>query len=420
MNHSTETLLRIEAIFHEALGASDEERAALIEIRCGSDASLAAEVRSLLDACKAEESATASRHTSTVNGSGGMPYWKRIGPYEIDRLLGRGGMGAVYLAHRADGEFAQKVAVKIIGLPFELDVLRERFRQERQILAGLNHPNITRLLDGGVTGDGQLYLVMEYVDGVPIDSAPGDINAKLDWFRDVCAAVQYAHQNLIVHRDLKPSNILVDASGTAKLLDFGSAKFLAGVDVTRTRFNMITLSYASPEQLRGEPATTLSDVYSLGAVLYQLIAGEKPFGEDLVSRLRDEESGGITLPKVLPGDLDVIVRKALAPSPAERYSTIEQLAEDVRRFRAGEAVLAHAPSFRYQAGKFARRNKLALGAGLLLLLTMLSGIVGVLWQNRTAVAERRKAEARAEDLRKLSDSLLSEIDDAIQNSQAGE
>jgi serine/threonine protein kinase len=171
MNHSTETLLRIEAIFHEALEATDEERPAVIELRCGNGASLVAEVRSLLDACKAEESATASRHTSTINGSGGVPYRTRIGPYEIDRLLGRGGMGAVYLAHRADGEFSQKVAVKIIGLPFELDVLRERFRQERQILAGLNHPNITRLLDGGVTGDGQLYLVMEYVDGVPIDRA---------------------------------------------------------------------------------------------------------------------------------------------------------------------------------------------------------------------------------------------------------
>jgi len=414
MNQSTESLLRVEAIFHEALGVTDEERPALIEVRCGNDASLAAEVRSLLDACKAEESATASRRTNPINGSGDALDQKRIGPYEIDRLLGRGGMGAVYLAHRADGEFAQKVAVKIIGLPFELDVLRERFRQERQILAGLNHPNITRLLDGGVTGDGQLYLVMEYVNGVPIDSAPGDINAKLDWFRDVCAAVQYAHQNLIVHRDLKPSNILVDVGGTAKLLDFGSAKLLAGTDVTHTRFNMITLSYASPEQLRGEPATTLSDVYSLGAVLYQLIAGEKPFGEDVVSRLRDEESGGITLAKVLPGDLDVIVRKALAPAPAERYSTVEQLAEDVRRFRAGEAVQAHAPSFRYQAGKFARRNKLALGAGLLLLVTGLSGIVGVLWQYRTAVTERRKAETRAEDLRKLSDSLLSEIDEAIQ------
>jgi tetratricopeptide (TPR) repeat protein len=414
MNQSTESLLRVEAIFHEALGATDEERPALIEVRCGNDASLAAEVRSLLDACKAEESATASRRTNPINGSGDALNQKRIGPYEIDRLLGRGGMGAVYLAHRADGEFAQKVAVKIIGLPFELDVLRERFRQERQILAGLNHPNITRLLDGGVTGDGQLYLVMEYVNGVPIDGAPGDINTKLDWFRDVCAAVQYAHQNLIVHRDLKPSNILVEVGGTAKLLDFGSAKLLAGTDVTHTRFNMITLSYASPEQLRGEPATTLSDVYSLGAVLYQLIAGEKPFGEDVVSRLRDEESGGITLAKVLPGDLDVIVRKALAPAPAERYSTVEQLAEDVRRFRAGEAVQAHAPSFRYQAGKFARRNKLALGAGLLLLVTGLSGIVGVLWQYRTAVMERRKAETRAEDLRKLSDSLLSEIDEAIQ------
>ncbi len=179
MNQSTESLLRVEAIFHEALGVTDEERPALIEVRCGNDASLAAEVRSLLDACKAEESATASRRTNPINGSGDALDQKRIGPYEIDRLLGRGGMGAVYLAHRADGEFAQKVAVKIIGLPFELDVLRERFRQERQILAGLNHPNITRLLDGGVTGDGQLYLVMEYVNGVPIDSAPGDINAKL-------------------------------------------------------------------------------------------------------------------------------------------------------------------------------------------------------------------------------------------------
>jgi tetratricopeptide (TPR) repeat protein len=226
--------------------------------------------------------------------------------------------------------------------------------------------------------------------------------------------VQYAHQNLVVHRDLKPSNILVDASGTAKLLDFGSAKLLAGAEVTRSRFNMITLSYASPEQLRGEPATTLSDVYSLGAVLYQLIAGEKPFGEDLVSRLRNEESANIALPKPLPGDLDAIVRKALAPTPRERYPTVEQLSEDVRCFRTGEAVLAHAPSFRYQAGKFVRRNKLALGGGLLVLLTLLSGIVTTHWQYRNAVAERKKAEARAEDLRKLSDSLLSEIDDAIQ------
>jgi serine/threonine protein kinase len=411
----------LQNIFHEISSARDEERPALLESRCNGDAELRKQVEALIEASE-KEARLVEAHNASRQGPSDLldengfesSIGLRMGVYQIEKLLGRGGMGAVYLAHRADGEFAQKVAVKIIGLPFEIDVLRERFRQERQILAGLNHPNITRLLDGGVTGDGQLYLVMEYVDGVPIDQAPGDVNAKLDWFRDVCAAVNYAHQNLVVHRDLKPSNILVDANGTAKLLDFGSAKLLAGAEVTHTRFSMITLCYASPEQLRGEPATTLSDVYSLGAVLYQLITGEKPFGEDLVSRLRDEESGSISLPKPVTGDLDLIVRKALAPVPAERYSSVEQLAEDVRRFRVGDAVLAHAPSFRYQAGKFAKRNKLALGAGLLLLVTLFSGIVGVLWQYRTAVVERSKAEARAEDLRKLSDSLLSEIDEAIQ------
>jgi eukaryotic-like serine/threonine-protein kinase len=410
----------LQNIFHEVSSAPDKERSTLLEFRCNGDAELQRQVEALLEASEeathlieAHRPSRQAPSDSLDDDSFDSRTGLRMGAYQIERLLGRGGMGAVYLAHRADGEFAQKVAVKIIGLPFEIDVLRERFRQERQILAGLNHPNITRLLDGGVTGDGQLYLVMEYVDGVPIDQAPGDIEAKLDLFCDVCAAVKYAHQNLIVHRDLKPSNILVDANGTAKLLDFGSAKLLAGAEVTHSRFNMITFSYASPEQLRGEPATTLSDVYSLGAILYQLMTGEKAFGEDLVSRLRNEESGGIPLPKPVIGDLDLIVRKALAPAPAERYSSVEQLAEDVRRFRVGDAVLAHAPSFRYRAGKFARRNKPALGAGLLLLVTLISGIVGVLWQYRTAVIERRKAEARAEDLRKLSDSLLSEIDEAI-------
>jgi eukaryotic-like serine/threonine-protein kinase len=410
----------LQNIFHEVSSAPDQERPALLEFRCNGDAELRKQVEALLEASEKEALLIEAHKPSHVGPSDlldedGFESFRglRMGAYQIEKLLGRGGMGTVYLAHRADGEFAQKVAVKVIGLPFEIDVLRERFRQERQILAGLNHPNITRLLDGGVTGDGQLYLVMEYVDGVPIDAAPGDLHAKLDRFRDVCAAVQYAHQNLVVHRDLKPSNILVDVNGMVKLLDFGSAKLLAGADVTHTRFSMITLSYASPEQLRGEPATTLSDVYSLGAILYQLITGEKPFGEDLVSRLKDQESGSIPLPKPVTGDLDLIVHKALAPVPAERYSSVEQLAEDLRRFRAGEVVLAHAPSFRYQASKFAKRNKLALGAALLLLITLLSGIVGVLWQYRTAVTERRKAEARAEDLRKLSDSLLSEIDEAI-------
>jgi tetratricopeptide (TPR) repeat protein/predicted Ser/Thr protein kinase len=410
----------LKDIFHEISSAPEEERRALLEFRCDGDLDLRKKVEALLEA-SANESSLIEAHKPSRKISSDLldddsfdsSVGLRMGAYQIEKLLGRGGMGAVYLAHRADGEFTQKVAVKIIGLPFEIDVLRERFRQERQILAGLNHSNITRLLDGGVTSDGQLYLVMEYVDGVPIDQAPGDINTKLDRFHEVCEAVKYAHQNLVVHRDLKPSNILVDSEGRAKLLDFGSAKLLADAEVTQTGFNMITLSYASPEQLRGEPATTLSDVYSLGAILYQLITGEKPFGEDLVSRLRDEESGGIPLPKPVSGDLDLIIRKALALAPTMRYSSVEQFAEDVRRFRSGEPVMAHAPSFRYQAGKFARRNKLALGAGLLLLITLLSGIVATRWQYRNALAERKKAEARAEDLRKLSDRLLSEIDEAI-------
>ena len=411
----------LQNIFHQISSAPEQERSALLEFLCNGDVELRQQIEALLEASKEEEALLIealkpSHQTSSSfldDDSFDSSIGLRMGAYQMEKLLGRGGMGAVYLAHRVDGEFAQKVAVKIIGLPFEIDVLRERFRQERQILAGLNHPNITRLLDGGVRSDGQLYLVMEYVDGVPIDQASGDLNTKLDWFRDVCAAVKYAHQNLIVHRDLKPSNILVDKDGVAKLLDFGSAKLLAGAEVTQTRFNAITLSYASPEQLRGESATTLSDVYSLGAILYRLITGDNPFGEDLVSRLKEEDSGGVSLPKPISGDLGLIVRKALAPAPAERYSSVEQLSEDVRRFRAGEPVLAHAPSFRYQAGKFARRNKLGFGAGLLLLMTLLSGIVATRWQYHNVLAERRKAETRAEELRKLSDSLLSEIDEAI-------
>jgi serine/threonine protein kinase len=411
----------LQNIFHELSAVPRGERAALLALRCEADTDLRQRVEALLEASEKETAMHGVHELSSDTAPELMdfdgfnsPLGLRMGAYQIEKLLGRGGMGAVYLAHRADGEFAQKVAIKIIGLPFEIDALRERFRQERQILAGLNHPNITRLLDGGVTGDGQLYLVMEYVDGVPIDAAPGDLNAKLDWFGEVCAAVQYAHQNLVVHRDLKPSNILVDTNGAAKLLDFGSAKLLAGAEVTRSRFNMITFAYSSPEQLRGEPATTLSDVYSLGAVLYRLVSGEEPFGEDLVSRLKEQESSSLPLPKSLPGDLDAIVRKALSPAPRERYATVEQLAEDVRRFRNGDAVLAHVPSFRYQAGKLARRHRLALSAGLLILVTLLAGIVATRWQYHNAVAERKKSDVRAEDLRKLSDSLLSEIDDAIQ------
>ncbi len=267
MNHSTETLLRIEAIFHEALGVVDEQRPALIEARCGGDAALAAEVRSLVEACKAEETATASGRSNQVTGLGRVPERKRIGPYEIDRLLGRGGMGAVYLAHRADGQFEQQVAIKLIDLPLATDILRERFRLERQILAGLQHPFIARLLDGGVSAEGQLYLAMEYVAGIPIhrfcEGQGLSESQRLTLFLKVCEAVQFAHQNLVVHRDLKPDNILVAEDGTPRLLDFGTAKLLSpsvgkpGNELTREGFQSFTPQYASPEQVLGDRSFAL-------------------------------------------------------------------------------------------------------------------------------------------------------------------
>jgi tetratricopeptide (TPR) repeat protein len=434
MNHSTETLLRIEAIFHEALEATDEERPAVIELRCGNDASLAAEVRSLLDAYKAEASATASLHTSAVNGSSGVPYQKRIGPYEIDRLLGRGGMGAVYLAHRVDGQFEQQVAIKLIDLPLATDVFRERFRLERQILAGLQHPFIARLLDGGVTAEGDLYLAMEYVAGIPIHrfcEAQGlSESQRLALFVRVCEAVQFAHQNFVVHRDLKPDNILVAEDGTPRLLDFGTAKLLSpsvgkpASELTREGFHSFTPQYASPEQVLGNPVTTASDTYSLGVLLYLLLTGTLPYElkeltiAEMLRVICNEpprnpaEAAGPN--RRLNLDLQSILLKALRKEPAERYVTAEQLASDIQAYLDGRPVAARQGTLRYRVEKFTRRHRAAVAGAALLAATLTAGVAGVLWQSRVANLERRKAETRAEDLRKLSDSLLSEIDDAIQ------
>ena len=435
MNHSAETLLRIEAIFHEALGTSDEERAALIDVRCGNDASLAAEVRSLLDACKAEATATASRRAGPANDSCGALDRKRIGPYEIDRLVGRGGMGAVYLAHRADGQFEQQVAIKLIDLPLATDIFRERFRQERQILAGLQHPFIARLLDGGVTAEGDLYLAMEYVDGIPIHRfcEAQDLSEaqRLALFVRVCQAVQFAHQNLVVHRDLKPDNILVVEDGTPRLLDFGTAKLLSpavgklGSELTREGFHSFTPQYASPEQVLGNPVTTASDTYSLGVLLYLLLTGTLPYElkeltmAEMLRVICNEpprhpaEAAGPN--RRLSLDLQSILLKALRKEPLERYLTAEQLSSDILAYLDGRPVAARQGTLRYRAAKFTRRHRLGVAGTALLAFTLAAGIAGVLWQSRAANLERRKAETRAEDLRKLSDSLLSEIDDAIQN-----
>ena len=425
-------LHRIEAIFNEALGLPEGDRPKLVRERCGGNSALFAEVSSLLEACAAEELMTAARLQAHQHG-----HWdeviKRVGAYEIDHLIGRGGMGAVYMAHRADGNFEQRVAIKLIDLPLATDLFRERFRLERQILAGLNHPWIARLLDGGVTSAGEPFLVMEYVDGVPIHRFCAERNPSLSerlaLFRSVCEAVQFAHQNLVVHRDLKPDNILVANDGTPRLLDFGTAKLLSpsavGPDgeLTRQGFQSFTPQYASPEQVLGHPITTASDTYSLGVLLYLLITGALPYElkefttSEMVHVICEQPprrpSPAVGTDRRLDADLEAILLKALRKEPGQRYLTAAQLAGDVEAFLKGRTVSARRGTFTYRASKFIRRHRISLLAAGVVLVSILAGIGGVLWQTSIATVERHKAETRAADLRELSNSLLSELDEAI-------
>jgi tetratricopeptide (TPR) repeat protein len=424
---------RLEAIFHEVAAAPGEQRSARLTALCAGDSDLLQEASALLHARDEEERVTASYVPPEPGKFRDTHIGRRVGPYQLEKLLGRGGMGAVYLAHRVDGQFDQQVAVKLIDLPLANELFRERFRQERQILAGLSHPYIARLLDGGVDESGELYLTMEYANGLPIhrysERHSLSLPERIALFKSVCTAVRFAHRNLVVHRDLKPDNILVLEDGTPKLLDFGTAKLIAPVDrpvegeFTRQGFHSYTPQYASPEQVLGHPISTASDIYSLGVLLFVLAAVVPPyelkeFSTAEMVRVICEQQPPRPSQKAAPGaldsDIDAIVMKALRKEPEERYATVDQLIADLDAYLAGRPVAARQGSFRYRAGKFARRNKLAFAASALLAATLLAGIGGVLWQSRIANAERRTAEARADDLRTLSNSLLSEIDEAIQ------
>ena len=429
MNSSVDTFLKTELIFHEAVLLAEPDRTMLLQTRCGSDTVLMQEVRSLLEACELEE-LHRLRSQEQADATPEAPL--RVGPYEIQHLLGRGGMGAVYLAARADGQFDQRVAIKIIDLPLATDLFRGRFRQERQILAGLSHPYIARLLDGGVSAEGDLYLAMEYIEGISIteycDTNSLGVRSRLLLFQKVCEAVQYAHQNLIVHRDLKPDNILVDKEGNPHLLDFGTAKILSPIldttkDLTQGGIQIFTPRYASPEQVLGQPISIASDVYSLGVLLYVLLTDAQPYElsefttEEMVRVIGGQQP---LKPSVagepyghLDSDLDSIVLKALRKEPEQRYATVDQMISDVQAYLDQRPVAARRGNWRYLSAKFIRRNKLALAAASLLLLTLVGGSLAVAWQARVATTQRRKAEARSADLRQLSDSLLSELDEAI-------
>ena len=348
-----------------------------------------------------------------------------IGPYQLERLLGEGGMGQVWLAERADGLYERRVALKLLRPGLGDPRLLQRFIREREILARFEHPNIARLLDAGTTPDGRPYLALEYVEGEPLacycQSRQLDIPARLALFRDVCTAVSHAHANLIVHRDLKPSNILVTPAGHVRLLDFGIAKLLDAepvpVEQTRTGVRTFTLHYAAPEQIRGEPVTTMTDVYSLGVVLYELLTGSKPYrlkretdaeweeaiieGEpqrpsQTAARATPDQARPYSpsrLAKLLSGDLDNIVLKALAKHPTQRYSSVEALSQDLYSHLHGRPVVARGASVGYRMRKYLFRHRWGLAAATAILAVLVSALALVSWQAQRALREANRAQA---------------------------
>ncbi len=434
---------RVEEVFHQAVRLGEDRQEAFLDQACAGDEVLRTEVEELLiadrEAGDTIESAVAGGTELIDQAVAG----RRIGRYELLRELGRGGMGAVYLARRADREFEHRVALKIIRPGLDSEAIVRRFRRERQILARLEHASIAKLLDGGSTDEGLPYLVMELVEGVPIevycDSHGFGLRRRLALFRKVCAAVVYAHQNLVVHRDLKPGNILVrevtgGSVGELKLLDFGIAGLLepAGDGTTpeatvfATARPLMTPAYASPEQVRGDLVGTASDVYSLGVILYQLLSGQRPY--DLTGRTAAEVerivcetepmapsvaffraatngepswvAGGETADRYarrLAGDLDNIVLMALSKECRRRYGSVEQFYEDIGRTLDGRPVLARKSTFTYRAGKFFGRNRWSLAAALAVA-TLLAGLAVSMTLQSVRVAQERDKAQRVADL----------------------
>jgi len=412
-------------------------RIALVARRCGSDERLRREVESLLEQTtgvleNCADDVSPPPHPELLSLAPG----RRIGPYAIIREIGRGGMGAVYLAQRADGEFEKQVAIKLLKRGTDTDEVLRRFRAEREILARLEHPFIARLFDGGTSEDGLPYFVMEYVAGLPVTEFCAakalSFEDRLLLFVKICAAVQFAHQNLVVHRDLKPANILITAGSDPKLLDFGIAKLLAPGDgnlsLTISDQQRLTPAYASPEQVRGDQITTVSDVYSLGVLLYQLLTGknahnfstlhpsptelQRVVGDQMPQRPSAAATDASTQ-RHLRGDLDSIILKALRKEPARRYASAGALAEDIQRHLDNLPVRASRDTISYRASKFVQRHKVGVGSAALVALALIAGSITTAWQAHQARFEKAKAEKRFNQVRKLAHSVLFDYHDAI-------
>jgi serine/threonine protein kinase len=447
----------IKTIFDAALELPSAGRTAFVEASCEGDAEALAEVQSLLAAN--DEAGDFIEVAPWPPPDKEYSTGFSIGPYRIVQVIGEGGMGMVYQAVRVDDLYRKLVAVKVARRGFNDSAAMRRFETERHILAHLEHPNIARLLDGGTTVAGQPFFVMDFIAGTPIDEYCDahhlDLASRLRLFLTVCSAVQYAHQNFVVHRDIKPQNILVTEESAIRLLDFGIAKLLDPEDdaagATTSIVQMMTPEFASPEQLLNEPVTTASDTYSLGVLLYILLTGHRPFlfksrmPREIWDTIREAEprrpssvvvlsertatGRDITLPIVanarairpgrlareLAGDLDTILLMALRREPHRRYTSVEPLANDIERYLSGQPVLAREDTFSYRAGKFVGRHKGAVAAAGLAVLALAGGVVATSWEARIATRERERAERRFNDVRRVANSLLFDVHDAIKN-----
>ncbi|MEZ0472045.1 protein kinase domain-containing protein [Luteimonas salinilitoris] len=432
---------RVRALFDQLIELPREQWQSRLAEACGGDAALEREVLDLLAAdtgTRAEPSGLAAEGMALLADLAQRDEANererlagtRLGPFRLLHRIGSGGMGAVWLAERADGEFAQKVAIKLIRSGWDEAEVDARFRAERQILAGLQHPRIAHLIDGGVTPDGKPWLALEYVDGIDLarygERHRLDLKRRLELFLAVCEAVAYAHARLVVHRDLKPSNILVCGDGSVKLLDFGIAKLIDAQSAQASMTRVFTPEYAAPEQVRGEPVTTAVDVYALGLLLYELLTGRRPYRPENATPAayeravleqaptrpshavtRDDADGSAAalsaqrrltpqrLKRELRGDLDAIVLKALRKEPAQRYASVQDFAADLRAWLQHRPVAARRGGWRYGAARFLRRHALAAGMALFAATALLAGFVIAVWQARQASLQRDMAVAES-------------------------
>jgi serine/threonine protein kinase/tetratricopeptide (TPR) repeat protein len=411
-----------EDLFNRALDEPVTTREAWLAKECAGDDEMRREVAGLLASDAQTKSNLAGSVKSAVLSLEATPPARFVGPYELLRELGRGGMGTVYLGKRTDEVYDKDVAIKLVTPGMDTDFLLARFKRERQVLASLEHPNIARLLDGGTAQTGEPYFVMEYIPGVPITQFCQEkqlsVADRLRLFLPVCAAVTYAHSRFVVHRDLKPGNILVEENGTPRLLDFGICKLLLAnpmeaAETMTQGMGMMTPDYASPEQVRGEPVTVASDTYSLGAVLYELLTGTRPHKIGKYTPIELErsicETPTVRASAVRPelrGDIDNILMRAMAKDPARRYGTVEQFAEDIRRHLDNRPVVAAPDSVWYRSRKFVERHhRLVLATAV----TVLVLAVGLLYAER----QRRLAEQRLQDVRQLVNRFVFDVHDTV-------